>query len=211
MTKAHKKKAKVLLVDDDRLILSTLATGLRTYGYDVFEAATGKDALQLAGQVKPDLALLDIRLPDLSGPEIARLLDKEWGIPSLFLSAHDDNATVQEAICTGGLGYLVKPFPVNHLVPALEVGLQRAREMQALKERDKRRQEALDRNRTINVAVGVLMERHKLARQEAYESLRSLARNQRCKVVNIACQVVESTDFLNGLIGKYLSAYRGKC
>jgi len=209
MTK--EQKAKILLVDDDRLILSTLATGLRACEYEVFEAASGKEALRLAEQEKPDLALLDIRLPDLSGPEIARILDEEWGIPALFLSAHDDKETVEKAVSAGGLGYLVKPFSLNHLIPALEVGLRQARQIRAARERDRQLQAALERNRDINVAVGVLMERHKVARQEAYESLRLLARSQRCKVLSIATQVVESSEFLNEVVGAHLTVQQKKC
>ncbi len=204
MTLEYKGKVKILLVDDDRLILSTLATGLRAFGYEVLEATTGKEGIRLAKEEQPDIALLDVCLPDISGPEISKILDENWGIPTLFLSAHDDVKTVEQAVVAGGLGYLVKPFAIKHLVPAVEVALQQGRELRTLKERENRLQAALERNRAINVAVGVLMERHRLPRQEAYENLRYRARSQRCKVLTIANRVVESAEFLNGLIQKYL-------
>ena len=205
MNSETKKKTKILLVDDDRLILGTLASGLRAQGYEVFEAVSGNEAIKQAKSAKPDLALVDVRLPDLSGPEIAERLSQEDGIPVLFLSAYDDRESVEKATAVGGLGYLVNPFAINHLLPTLEIGLQRARELRTLKEREARLQKALVRNREINAAVGVLMERYRMPYREAYESLRSQARTQRCKVTTLAAQVIEFSDFVNSLVRDYWS------
>lgn len=196
---AQANKAKILVVDDDRLILTTLSQGLRTLGYDVCEASCGKEALRLAREQRPDLALLDIRLPDVSGPEVAKILDEDMGIPVLFLSAYDDREAVTAAAEAGGLGYLIKPCTVQKLVPALEVSLQRARELKTLRERETRLQTALTLNRDINVAIGVLMERFHLPRQEAFERLRHQARSQRRKIRELAAEIVKMTEKLNGL------------
>ncbi len=195
---------KILVVDDDRLILTTLTQGLRTLGYRVWGAASGGEALKLAEEVHPDLVLLDIRLPDVSGPEIARTLDEELGIPVLFLSAYDDRDAVTAAAQAGGVGYLTKPCSIQHLAPALEVGLERARERKALKERNARLQAALNRTREINVAVGILMERFRLPRREAYECLRRQARRQRRKVLELAGQVVAMSELVNDLVREHL-------
>lgn len=204
MTETHKTKTKILVVDDDRLILMTLSQGLRALGYEVWEASCGKEALQLAAEKRPDLVLLDIRLPDISGPEIAKTLDEEMGIPVLFLSAYDDREAVAAAAKAGGLGYLTKPCSIHQMAPALEVCLERARELKDLKEQQIRLRAALTRNREINVAIGVLMERLRLPRQEAYENLRQQARRQRRKVLELAIQVVEMTETLNGLFREHV-------
>ncbi len=195
---------KILVVDDDRLILTTLTQGLRTLGYQVQGAASGREALELAEEVRPDLVLLDIRLPDVSGPEIARTLDEKLDIPVLFLSAYDDREAVTAAAQSGGLGYLTKPCSIQHLAPALEVALERARERKALKERNARLQATLTHTREINVAVGILMERFRLPRQTAYECLRQQARRQRRKVLELAGQVVAMSEFVNDLAREHL-------
>ena len=102
----------VLLVDDDRLIIGTLGNGLRQAGYAVAEAASGETALALAKHQIPDLAILDIRMPGISGIELARRLRDTNRVPTLFLSAYSDKKMVEEAIDEGGLGYVVKPVDV---------------------------------------------------------------------------------------------------
>ncbi|GAB4355468.1 MAG: response regulator [Methylohalobius crimeensis] len=196
------QKVKILVVDDDRLILATLAQGLRAHGYEVAEAVGGRQALETARAFVPDLALLDIRLPDIEGPEVAERLARQMDIPALFLSAYDDTAAVEKAIQAGGLGYLVKPLAVNQLLPGLEIALARAREIKGMKEKQSKLEEVLSKNRVINVAVGVLMERQRLPRQEAYEVLRRLARTERRKVIELATQMIDLEDGLNRLVGR---------
>ncbi len=202
--KERDSAVKLLVVNDDRLVLTTLTEGLRALGYRVWDAASGREALQLAEEIHPDLVLLDIRLPDLSGPEIARILDEKLGVPVLFLSAYDDRDAVTAAAQAGGVGYLTKPCNIQHLVPALAVGLERARERKALKERNERLQAALNHTREINVAIGILMERFRLPRREAYECLRRQARRQRRKVLELAGQLVSMSEFVNDLVHEHL-------
>ncbi len=184
--------AKILVVEDDRLVLATLTSGLKAHGFEVAQASSGQKALVLAPSFAPHLALVDVRLPDLSGPEVAKTLDSQYGIPVLFLSAYDDQDTVDQALRAGGLGYLVKPLAVTHLVPALQAAL-------ALGQRMKKMKGALASNQVINLAVGVLMERNRLLRQEAFELLRRRARSERCKVQELASKVVEMAEGLNCL------------
>ncbi|MBN2702181.1 MAG: ANTAR domain-containing response regulator [Methylohalobius sp. ZOD2] len=196
------QKTKILVVDDDRLILATLVQGLRAHGYEVAEAVGGRQALETARAFVPDLALLDIRLPDIEGPEVAERLARQMDIPALFLSAYDDTAAVEKAMQAGGLGYLVKPLAVNQLLPGLEIALARAREIKRMKEKQSKLEEVLSKNRVINVAVGVLMERQRLPRQEAYEALRRLARTERRKVIELATQMIDLEDGLNRLVSR---------
>ena len=116
-------KAHILVVDDDRLILATLAKGLRQADYGVSEANSGEDALRLASAVKPDLALLDMRMPGMSGIELAQRLTSDE-IPFIFLSAYGDAEIVKQAAEHGALGYLVKPLDV----PQIKIGRASCRE-----------------------------------------------------------------------------------
>ena len=125
----------ILLVEDDRLILHTLANGLRNAGYHILEADSGESAMQLCtGEGRPDLALLDMRLTGMSGIDFARWLKKTWGTPFLFLSAYNDPKIVTNAAELGALGYLVKPLDIPQILPSLRIALQRAGEIHKLQQ-----------------------------------------------------------------------------
>lgn len=191
--------ARLVLVDDDRLILATLASGLRNVGYEVSEGASGKDALRLCAEVKPDLAILDIRMPDLSGIEIARRLRAETSTPFIFLSAYNDTETVEQAIEEGALGYLVKPVYVSQMVPAIEAALVRAAEIKSLKETEAHLNIALASGRETSIAIGMLMERFRLTADDAFETLRSFARGERRKVKDVAADIIGAADTINSI------------
>lgn len=188
---------KILVVEDDRLVLATLVQGLSAHGFEVVQASSGQEALAKAQEFKPELALVDVRLPDLSGPEVAKILDREYGTAVLFLSAYDDQEAVSQAIEAGGLGYLVKPLTVAQLLPQLQAVLVVGRRLKLMHEEQTKLQAVLEDNRIINQAVGVLMERLRLRRAQAYEILRQRARSRQRKLLELAHEVVEMVDSLN--------------
>jgi response regulator NasT len=190
---------KILVVEDDRLVLATLVQGLAAHGFEVVQASSGQEALAKAQEFKPELALVDVRLPDLSGPEVAKNLDREYGTAVLFLSAYDDQEAISQAIEAGGLGYLVKPLTVAQLLPALKAVLAVGRRLKRMHEEKTQLQTVLESNRIINQAVGILMERLHLPRGQAYEILRQRARSRQRRVLELAQQVVEIVDGLNQL------------
>ena len=121
-------KGRILVVDDDRLVLATLVHGLAQAGFDIVDADNGDDAILLARQHKPDLALLDIRMDGMSGFDVAAYLREHLRIPFMFLSAFSDEATVNQIKALGALAYLVKPLDVAQIVPAVEAAFAQARE-----------------------------------------------------------------------------------
>lgn len=179
----------LLLVEDDLLILRTLARGLREAGYRISEAESAEEAMQVCAEVRPDLAVLDIRMRGLSGLELGRWL-AEREISFLFLSAYDDEAFVREARQAGALGYLVKPLDVPRIIPSLETALARARDLLELRESEEKLVGALQNSREISTAVGLLMERHNQTAEQAFEMLRVQARDQRKKVLDMARAVL---------------------
>ncbi|MCC8988830.1 MAG: response regulator [Candidatus Contendobacter sp.] len=189
----------ILLVDDDRLILSTLGSGLRQAGYTVTEAASGEAALALTQRQPPDLAVLDIRMPGMSGIELARRLRDTHHVPALFLSAYSDKKMVEDAINEGGLGYVVKPVDVPQLVPAIEAALARFQDMTALGQAKEHLEEALKGGRDITTAIGILMERQGLLQQDAFELLRARARAQRRRLDELAREIVDAAETLNAM------------
>ncbi|MGQ0522339.1 MAG: ANTAR domain-containing response regulator [Betaproteobacteria bacterium] len=187
---------RILIVDDDRLVLASLARGLRAAGYEIVEAAGGEDALTAVEQTHPDLVLLDMRMPGMSGLDVAAALSAK-GVPFLFLSAYGDEETVAQAAQQGAMGYLVKPLDVPQIVPSLETALARAAEMGMLRESEAKLVLSLKSRREISMAVGVLMERRGLNREEAFEALRRHARAQQRKLQEVAAEIVHAAEVVN--------------
>lgn len=189
--KKNTDMAKILIADDDRLVLFTLAEGLREAGFEVVEANDGLQAIALCESESPDLALLDIRMPKLDGLDLARRLRDETSVPFLFLSAYSDDAYVQRAVAIGALGYLSKPLNVTAIVPMIRTALARAQEINGLVG-------ALESNRTIATAIGMLMYAESLDQPAAFERLRRQARSERRKLEDLARNIIE------GKTGHYL-------
>ncbi|OJX34331.1 MAG: response regulator [Burkholderiales bacterium 68-12] len=188
----------LLLVDDDRLILATLARGLEDAGFHVSTAESAEDAQELLGSgLRPDLALLDVRLPGEDGLALAARLHTLDHIPFLMLSAFSDEATVQEAARIGALGYLVKPLDTEQIRPTLLAALQRAQEHAELRTHHDQLQTALHSDRDINVAIGITMVQYRLSRQAAFEMLRAAARAQRRKLALLAQDVIQTCESLH--------------
>ena len=184
---------RLLVVDDDRLVLSLFAQGLTEAGYSVVTAESAEDAEALLGSgEKPDLAILDVRMPGLGGLHLAQRLRDLDHIPFMMLSAYSDAATVEQATASGALGYAVKPMDIQQLIPAVEAGLARANELQDLRETRQRLQSALDGERSIGVATGICMVKHNLKRAQALSLLRATASQQQRKLVNLADEIVEA-------------------
>ena len=171
-------KGKILVVDDDRLVLATLTHGLSQAGYDILDADNGDDAILLARQHRPDLALLDIRMEGKSGFDVAEYLRDYCQMPFMFLSAFSDDATVNQVKALGAVAYLVKPLDVSQIVPAVEAAFSQiaraAVRTGVLPPSDAPAgPDAL--TQPIPIAVGVLMHRYSLSRTVAYERLQRQA------------------------------------
>lgn len=188
--------AHLLIVDDNRLILATIAAGLRQAGYRVTEASDGSAALELAKRLKPDLALLDVRMPGMSGVEVAESLASNTQVPFIFLSAYGDADTIQRAKELGAIGYLVKPLDVPQIIPEIEAALARGEQIGALKDKGEQLSHALESGRETSVAIGILMERY-VDRDKAFEALRSSARAHRRRVHEIASELVAAVETIN--------------
>jgi response regulator NasT len=186
----NRHDTRVLIVDDDRLVLSGLADGLEERGYKVAKAASGEEALSLVESSQPDIVIMDICLPGMTGIEAAQEIRKKLDVPVIFLSAMNSSEIVREAIATGGLTYLVKPITVKQLVPAIESALARAADLAKLTEQETNLTAALKQGREISVAIGILVERHGTTPEEAYERLRAHARATRRKAVSIAVDII---------------------
>ena len=116
-------KGKILVVDDDRLVLATVTHGLAQAGYEVIDADNGDDAILQARKHRPELALLDIRMEGKSGFDVAAYLREYCQIPFMFLSAFSDDATVAQVKALGAVAYLVKPLDIAQILPSVATAM----------------------------------------------------------------------------------------
>ncbi|MDR7268797.1 response regulator NasT [Pelomonas saccharophila] len=197
-------KGKILVVDDDRLVLATLSYGLTQAGFEVIDADNGDDAILLAREHRPELALLDIRMEGLTGFDVAAYLREYLQTPFMFLSAFADEATVAKVKELGAVAYLVKPLDISQIVPAVEAAFARsttpvptapAAAPAAMAEAFEAPSElpALD---MTALAVGVLMHRYSLPRDEALARLMSLASADGHSLPEQARRIVDALELL---------------
>jgi response regulator NasT len=186
-------KGKILVVDDDRLVLVTVAHGLAEAGFEVIDADNGDDAILLARQHKPDLALLDIRMAGKSGFDVAEYLRAHGQIPFMFLSAFADEQTVAKVKELGAVAYLIKPLDIRQIVPAVEAALAHVAQQRAS---NASAQQPTDRLHEVSLAVGVLMHRYSLGRDQALERLSRLAAAQGRDMQAQARHLVEAVETL---------------
>jgi len=189
-------KSKVLVVDDDRLVLTTLSSSLGKVGYAITPAASGGEALELIEKENFDLVILDIRMPDISGIDVSTRLNAK-GIPFLVLTAYGDTELVESMIGNGAFSYLIKPVDVEQIVPAIEAALNRSGEIKQLRETEQNLRYALEGDRNTSKAVGILMERYRLTGEDAFQMLRMHARSQRRKLTEVANELVSAETILN--------------
>lgn len=189
---------RLLLVDDDRLVQATLGEALRQAGYHVATAASVEEAEDVLAGGGIDLAILDVRMPGLSGIDLARRLhDADSEVPFIFLTAYNDDDLVEQASEAGAMGYVVKPADPGRLIPAIEAAFARAADVRKLRATGRQLQTALDADRDVSLAIGIVMERRRLGRQEAFELLRGQARTERRKLIELAREIVLATEKLN--------------
>ena len=195
MNRAHAGKGRILVVDDDRLVLATLTHGLSEAGYEIIDADNGDDAILLARSHKPDLALLDIRMEGKSGFDVAAYLREYCQMPFMFLSAFSDDATVAKVKELGAVAYLVKPLDIRQIVPAVEAAFANLPARNGAP-RSARERGAGDALPMVPLAVGVLMHRYSLSRRDAFERLKQIAVDDGRSLEDQAQRLVEAVELL---------------
>jgi two-component system, response regulator PdtaR len=164
---------KILVAEDETLIRLDLKEILERAGFDVCaEARDGEEAVALARDAEPDLAILDVKMPRLDGIEAARRILDERPIPIVMLTAYGHDELVSRAVEAGVFGYLVKPFRESDLLPAISAARARHAELEALREEAESLADALATRKLVERAKGLLMEREGLSEQDAFARLR---------------------------------------
>lgn len=195
------EQGKILVVDDDRLVLATVSHGLAQAGYEVIDADNGDEAILLARQHRPDLALLDIRMEGMSGFDVAAYLRDNLKVPFMFLSAFADDETLQKVKALGAVAYLVKPLDIGQILPTVAAAMTRlpARQVQPAAPAAIVPPPAADATAGLDLvamAVGVLMHRYSLQRATAMERLRRMAADEQRSLPEQAGRLVDAVELL---------------
>ncbi len=183
--------AHILIVDDERLVARSMAAQVRQLGHEpVAVAATGPEAIDAARQSRPDVALVDLALPELDGAEVTRELWHALGVPSLIVSGYADDTSIKAATAAGALGYLVKPVGAVDLQPAIDVAIVRARDLREAQAHADDLTRRLHERKVIERAKGLLMDRLNLTEDAAYRRLQRESRNQRRPLADLAASAI---------------------
>jgi response regulator NasT len=178
---------RIVIADDEPLIRIDLRENLESLGYDVVgEAADGKHAVEVARKLRPDIVLMDIKMPEMDGIAALRVLTEENVAPVLLLTAYGEGELVQQASDAGAVAYLVKPYRQSDLQPAIEVALARFNELRTLRSELQDVREALTVRKLVERAKGLLMETQGLKEAEAFRRIQKLSMDTRKSMKDVA-------------------------
>jgi response regulator NasT len=182
---------RVVIAEDEGIIRLDLKETLEEEGYDVVgETGRGDSAVELVRDLRPDLAILDIKMPGMDGLEAARIISEEKICGVLVLTAFSQREVVEQARDAGALAYLVKPFQKSDLIPAIEVAIGRFRELQMLSGEVDALGEQLETRKAIDRAKGYLMDNHGLKEQEAFTFIQRTAMSERSRMRDVADRIL---------------------
>ncbi|MBP6964625.1 MAG: response regulator [Armatimonadetes bacterium] len=186
---------RILIADDESIIRLDLMKTLESMGHKVIaEASDGAKALELARAHDVDLAILDIKMPEMDGLDVAKALTEEKIAPVLLLTAYSQSDLIDRAKEAGVFGYLVKPFKEADLLPAIEIAISRYREMLELEKELGDVSEQLETRKIVDRAKGILMDKRGMKEHEAFRWIQSQSMNTRKTMREIAEAVILTQD-----------------
>ena len=194
--KEENRPARILVAEDEALIRLDLVEMLTEAGYEVVAQATnGVEAIALAKEFKPDLAILDVKMPELDGISAAQEIIEIS--PVLMLTAFSQKELVERARDAGVMAYVVKPFSINDLTPAIEIAMSRHLQMRSLKEEVSDLHERLETRKVIDRAKGILMAAMNLSEPEAFGWIQRAAMDRRISMKAVAEAVISPESALD--------------
>ncbi|MFN2606707.1 MAG: ANTAR domain-containing response regulator [Acidimicrobiales bacterium] len=186
--------ARVVIAEDEAIIRLDLQETLEEEGYEVVgSTGRGDEAVTMVRDLRPDLAILDIKMPGMDGISAAKEIAGGRWAAVLILTAFSQRDLVEQARDAGAIGYLVKPFQKSDLVPAIEVAIGRFSELRALEQEVHSLEEQLATRRIVERARGHLMDTYHLSEQEAFTFIQQTAMRQRARMRAVAEQVLDGS------------------
>lgn len=189
------ERTRVIIADDESVIRADLREMLTNQNFLVVgEVGDGRSAVNLARELKPDVVIMDIKMPDMDGIEAAKAMTQEKIAPVLLLTAYAQRDLVDRAKEAGVVGYLVKPFREQEIVPAIEIALARFSEFRELEKEVGDLNETLETRKLVDRAKGILMDTQGLSEQEAFRKIQKMSMNTRKPMKEIAQAIVLAQD-----------------
>ena len=183
---------RVVIAEDEAIVRLDLKEIMEEEGYEVVgETGRGDEAVELVREHRPDLAILDIKMPGMDGLAAAREINSERMCAVLILTAFSQRDLIEQARNAGALAYLVKPFQKSELLPAIEMAIGRFAEMKALDEQVKSLEESLEVRKAVERAKGILMDELGWKENESFSWIRSTAMRERVKMLDVAERVIK--------------------
>jgi response regulator NasT len=184
---------RVVIGDDESIIRMDLRELLEEAGHEVVgEASDGVEAIELVQKEKPDIVLLDIKMPRLDGIHAAKMIVHDNLAPVLLLTAYSQQDVVDKAKVSGVLGYIVKPISQVNLFPAMEIAISQFQRQQEVAHKLDEMNETLETRKSVDKAKGILMDVYKISENEAYRRLQQYSMKNRRSLKNVADAVIES-------------------
>jgi len=189
------ERTRVIIADDESVIRTDLREMLTTLNYLVVgEVGDGQSAINLARELKPDVMIMDIKMPNMDGIEAAKILTQERIAPVLLLTAYSQRDLVDRAKEAGVVGYLVKPFREQEIVPAIDIALARFQEFRELEKEVGDLKETLETRKIVDRAKGILMDTQHLTEAEAFRKIQKMSMNTRKPMKEIAEAIILAQD-----------------
>ncbi len=202
MTEPHAEGTKphrVLIAEDEALIRLDLAEMLREEGYEVVgEAGDGQEAVELAEQLHPDLVIMDVKMPRRDGIDAAAEIARKRIAPIVVLTAFSQRDLVERARDAGAMAYLVKPFSITDLIPAIELAVSRFSEVSALEQEVATLSDRLETRKLVERAKGLLQAKQSMTEPEAFKWIQRAAMDRRTTMKRVAEVIVETLDAPEG-------------
>ena len=193
MTPLSKEPVRIVIAEDEAIIRLDLRESLEAEGYNVVgETGRGDEVVDLVRSLAPDVAILDIKMPGLTGIEAAKVINDENLAAVLLLTAFSQRDLIHEASQSGALAYLVKPFQRSELVPSIELAIGRFKEITALKGEKEVLEANLATRKIVDRAKGVLMDEYGLKEKDAYRYLQKKAMEERSSMKEVAETILKN-------------------
>lgn len=186
---------RILIADDESIIRLDLRKILEGMGHQVVaEASDGRAAVDLARENELDLAILDIKMPEVDGLDAAKTIAEEKICPVLLLTAYSQQDLIDRAKEAGVFAYLVKPFKEADLLPAIEIAISRYREMETLESEIGSLKDTLETRKLVDRAKGILMDKRGMKEAEAFRWIQTQSMNNRKSMREIAEAIILTQD-----------------
>lgn len=191
---------RVLIVDDESLIRMYLRDIIESCGHEVVaEGTNGVEALALCKKHKPDIILMDVKMPELDGIEAARQIGFHHEAPVVLLTSYSQQDLIDKARDSGVYGYLIKPVREEQLVPTLEMALGRYKSDAQLREKMAELEQSLEDRKIIQKGTGILMELYSISEVEAYNRIRTLSMNKQISIIETCNLIIKQSNKSNNI------------